>query len=384
MKTVSIFGSTGSIGTSTAELVSDHLDQYSVKTLVANSNIQKLVEQAVNLRAEQVVINDEAYYEDLKSLLKGHNIGVAAGKNAVIDAAKESNDWVMASIMGMAGLSSLVESIKSSKVVAIANKEPLVSAGAFIMNLAKDHGCTLMPVDSEHNAVFQCFENQHRQHIQKVVLTASGGPFLNTDANIFDDITPEQAVKHPNWSMGAKISVDSATLMNKAFEVIEAKYFFDLDPAQIDVLVHPQSIVHAMVEYSDGSVLAHLGPKDMKTPIAHCLAFPDRMQTNGQMMDWTEISKLEFIDPDHEKFPSLKMAYECLEQGQWACVALNASNEIAVDQFLKKKIKFSDIFRINRSLLDKSDAKDFSALEHIISYDTTVREKTLDWIGSNL
>lgn len=380
MKTVSIFGSTGSVGTSTAELVADHLDQYDVKVVAANSNVQKLAEQAIALKSELAVINDETLYEELKERLQGTNIGCMAGRDAVIEAAGITVDWTMGAISGMAGLEPLARSIKNGRCVAIANKEPLVSAGSFILKLARSYEATLLPVDSEHNGVFQCFDETQRDALKKIVLTASGGPFLNTRVEDLFEVTPEQAVKHPNWSMGAKISVDSATMMNKALEIVEACYFFDVTPDMIDVLIHPQSIVHAMVEYHDGTVLSHMGAPDMKTPIAHSLSYPGRMATNGKTLDWSALNSLEFMPVNYARFPAIGLAYEALEKGDWACAALNAANEVTVDAFLNKEIGFTDIVSINANILGKMTSARLSTLEEIINYDTNVRRITREYI----
>ena len=392
MKTVTILGSTGSVGTSTAELILDNPAQYNVKVLTAYDNVEKLVAQAKALRPDFVAIGNEDRYAQLKDGIdqlnlsqhnqSGQGIEYAAGRQAVLDAASIPADWTMAAISGLAGLEPLTRSIAHGNVVAIANKEPLVSAAPVILALAKKHGASLLPVDSEHNGVFQCFDFAQKDHIRKVILTASGGPFREKKAYDLTHVTPEQAIAHPNWSMGAKISVDSATMMNKALEVIEAKYLFDLAPSQIDVLIHPQSIVHAMVEYDDGSVLTHMGAPDMKTPIAHTLSYPLRMVTNGKTMDWSTFSKLDFAPLDPEQFPSVPLAYECLEQGQWACLVLNAVNEVSVAAFLGKRIGFLDIVQTNRHILDKVSPCDVTNIEQIIDLDKNIREITEEYLQS--
>ncbi len=383
VKTVSILGSTGSIGRSTVDLLQLHRDQYSVNVLTAQSNVALLAEQAVALNAKLAVIGDENLYEDLKNRLSGTGIECASGRMAIIDGARRPADWIMAAIVGMAGLEPILAAIKQGKCVAIANKEPLVAAGPLVIAAARAAGATLLPVDSEHNAIFQVFENDNRAGIERIVLTASGGPFRQWSLAQMEAATPQQAVTHPNWSMGAKISVDSASMMNKALEVIEARYLFDLPPEQIDVLVHPQSVIHSMVEYADGSFLAQLGAPDMRTPIANALGWPNRIATSGLRLDLTALKRLDFEPLDGERFPSVGLAYQCLGAGQAACLTFNAANEIAVQAFLDGKIGFLDIVRTVSVILDRIQKVDLSGLADILSLDQSVRRSTADYIQSN-
>lgn len=380
LKTVSILGSTGSIGRSTVDLLLHHKDLYRVNVLTAQSNVDLLAQQARNLGAAKAVIGDETLYGTLKDLLSGTGIEIAAGRAAIIESAADPADWVMASIVGMAGLEPILAAIGQGCFVAIANKEPLVAAGPLVMAAAKKSGATLLPVDSEHNAVFQVFENDNRAAIDRIILTASGGPFRTWSGEQIAAATPAQAVAHPNWSMGAKISVDSASMMNKALEVIEASYLFDLPPDKIDVLVHPQSVIHSMVEYADGSILAQLGAPDMRTPIANALAWPGRMATSGLKLDLTTLKRLDFEPLDQEKFPAVDLAYQCLRAGPASCIAFNAANEIAVQAFLDGNIAFPQIVGAVQSILDTIDNPEISELSAILSFDDTVRQKTKDYI----
>ncbi len=384
MKTINIFGVTGSIGQSTADVILHHSSDFNVKCVTANSNVEKLALIARQLNAERAVIADAAHYDDLKKALNGTNIKAMAGVEALIEAAQTPVDLTMAAIVGMAGLPPLVESIKHSKAVAIANKEPLVAAGKQVMALATEHGTALLPTDSEHNAIFQVFDKTQKSQIERIILTASGGPFRTLGPDEMRDITPEQAVAHPNWSMGAKISVDSATMMNKALEIIEAHYLFDMPADKINVRVHPQSIIHSMVEYKDGSVLAQLGAPDMRTPIAYCLGWPDRISSPGQKLDWRKLSTLEFEDVNDESFPVVGWAYECLNAGQAACIAFNAANEVAVAAFLNKQITFLDIASIIRQSLDALARVAIDSINDVINYDALVRERTTTYINSHI
>lgn len=380
MKTVSILGSTGSVGRNTVDLISHHAGLYQVNVLTAYRNVTLLAEQAKALNARKAVIGDDTLYPALKELLAGTGIEIAAGRAAVIEAAGEPADWVMAAIVGMAGLEPILAAIGQGGCVAIANKEPLVAAGPLVMAAAQRSGATLLPVDSEHNAIFQVFEPENRAAIARIVLTASGGPFRDWTMAQMDSATPEQAVAHPNWSMGAKISVDSATMMNKALEVVEASYLFAMPPEQIDVLVHPQSIIHSMVEYVDGSFLAQLGAPDMRTPIANALGWPGRIATSGMRLDLAALKRLDFEKPDLERFPALGLAYDAIRAGQAACVTLNAANEVAVEAFLNRQIGFTDIVGIAQRALDEMQMIDLSGLSDILSLDHAVRMTATGYI----
>lgn len=382
MKTVSILGSTGSVGRSTVDLILSQPQDFQVEVLTAHSNVELLAEQARQLKAKQAVIGDETLYGALKEKLFGTGIQVSAGRQAVIDAGAVTVQCVVAAIVGMAGLEPLMKALEQGGAVAIANKEPLVAAGPLVMSTAYRHGAIILPVDSEHNAIFQVFEPENKAFVERLILTASGGPFRTWTKEQMDKATPAQAVAHPNWSMGAKISVDSASMMNKALEVIEAHYLFDMPPEKIDVLVHPQSVIHSMVEYSDGSFLAQLGAPDMKTPIANALAWPYRMQTSGARLDWTQLSRLDFEPMDHARFPLLGLAYGCLKSGQAACLTFNAANEIAVAAFLSEKIGFGDIYKVVSTALDHVKTEALQKLEDILDLDDTVRRASESYILS--
>ncbi|MBT6033772.1 MAG: 1-deoxy-D-xylulose-5-phosphate reductoisomerase, partial [Kordiimonadaceae bacterium] len=338
IKDVTILGSTGSIGCNTLDLIERNKDDYNVISLTAHQNVAKLAEQAIKFNAKMAVIADESLLQDLKDALSGTNIITGSGKNALNEAADMPADWVMSSIVGAAGLKPTLTAIRRGATIGLANKECLVCAGDFMMDQVKQYGATILPVDSEHNAIFQIFDFDSPQNVEKITLTASGGPFLNIDINRMSTITPEQAVKHPNWSMGAKISVDSATMMNKGLELIEAYYLFPVEKEQLEIIIHPQSIIHSMVSYIDGSVLAQLGTPDMRTPISYALGWPNRMITPAKKLNLATIGQLDFIRPDEVRFPSLNFAREVLQNGGSAPTILNASNEIAVYAFLSGKI----------------------------------------------
>lgn len=377
VKRVSLFGSTGSVGQSAARVIASAPERFDVQVVTANRNVQKLAETALRLKARKAVIADPSLYKNLKTALGSTKIELAAGSEAVEDAAGEPADIILAAILGIAGLKPIMKAIGQGTCVAIANKEPLVAAGPLVMRLAEEKGTSILPVDSEHNAIFQVFEKQNRDTIEKIILTASGGPFWKLSREEMAKVTPEQAVKHPNWVMGQKISVDSATMMNKALEIIEAHHLFNMPPEKIDVLVHPQSVVHSMVEYEDGSIKAQLGASDMCTPIAYALAWPERMQTPGERLDWTQMHLLEFHPPDFKKFPALRLAYECLHSQESAasCITLNAANEMAVEAFLKKRIGFLDIERCVAYALEKKICKSIETIEDVTKLDQNVRHE---------
>jgi 1-deoxy-D-xylulose-5-phosphate reductoisomerase len=376
MRKITILGATGSVGQSTIKVLQAQEEKFNIQAITANSNVELLAQQAVSLNAKRAVIADEQYYGALKDALAGTGVEVAAGEAAIVEAANMPADWIMAAIVGMAGLKPIMAAIKQGTIVAIANKEPLVSAGPFVMAAVEKYGATLLPIDSEHNAVFQVFEPDNKSSIERIILTASGGPFREMSALDMANVTPKQALAHPNWDMGAKISIDSATMMNKALEVIEAQRLFDVTPNQIEVLVHPQSVVHSMVEYCDGSVLAQLGASDMCTPITNVLGYPKRLKTPGEKLDFTKMSKLEFHAPDLTRFPFVKMAYDCLDKGLYACITMNAANEVAVAAFLNHKIAFLDIYSLVSTALDNSEETQLNSLNDVIEYDSFVRRIT--------
>jgi 1-deoxy-D-xylulose-5-phosphate reductoisomerase len=370
---VAILGSTGSVGQQTIDLISRTPDAYEVVALTANKNVEKLAEQARLLRPALAVVGEDTHYQALKDALAGTGIKVAAGAKAVEEAAQIDSDWVMSAIVGAAGLPATLAAARRGATIAFANKETLVCAGPLMMRLVAEKGATLLPVDSEHNAIYQVFDFDHPEGISRLILTASGGPFRTKSRDEMAAMTPEQALKHPVWTMGAKISIDSATLMNKALEVIEAHFLFRMPREQIDVLVHPQSVIHSMVEYRDGSVLAQLGSPDMRTPIGYCLAWPERMETPVPKLDLAKIQQLTFENPDPVKFPALRFAQEAMAKGGTAPAALSAANEVAVQAFLEKRIGFLDIERINEAVLTKLPVANLTDLDVLTEADNAAR-----------
>jgi 1-deoxy-D-xylulose-5-phosphate reductoisomerase len=371
---ISILGATGSVGRSTLDLIERDRDAFEFVALTANSDVEGLAEIARRVRPEQAVIGEAGRYQELKDALAGTNIGVAAGADAVIEAAGAQADWTMAAIVGCAGLAPVMRALAGGGVVALANKEALVSAGALMTDAASASGATLLPVDSEHNAVFQCLQGSRAQDVRRITLTASGGPFRTWSLDAMRAATPEQAVAHPNWSMGAKISVDSATLMNKGLELIEAFHLFPVEPAQLDAIVHPQSTVHSLVEYCDGSVLAQLGPPDMRVPIAYALAWPNRIPTPCASLDLVALARLDFEAPDLERFPALLLARRALEAGGAAPAILNAANEVAVASFLAREIGFLDIATLVGEVLACYDPPAPATIVEVLAVDAEARE----------
>ncbi len=342
---VTVLGSTGSVGGNTVDLLQRNRGRFLVEALVASTNVQALAQQARALDARLAVVADPARYADLKEALAGSSCEAAAGPQAVIEAADRPAEWVMSAIVGAAGLEPTLTAVRRGAIVGLANKECLVCAGDFLMKEVTAHGATLLPVDSEHSAIFQVFDFAQPERVEKITLTASGGPFREFDRAAMERVTPAQAVAHPNWSMGTKISIDSATMMNKGLEIIEAYHLFGLPVERIEVLVHPQSVIHSMVHYVDGSVLAQLGTPDMRTPIAFALGWPKRMEAPSPRLDLSRVARLTFETPDHERFPALALAREALHRGGGAPTILNAANEIAVGAFVAGAIGFLDIVR---------------------------------------
>ncbi|MEL6688111.1 MAG: 1-deoxy-D-xylulose-5-phosphate reductoisomerase [Pseudomonadota bacterium] len=350
---VTVLGSTGSIGLSTLDLLErSETSAFDVVGLSANRNVDLLVEQARAFRPKAVAIADESLEAELSQKLSGGDIDVYAGSQGLVELARLDADITMAAIVGAAGLEPTLTAVGQGNTVALANKECLVCAGSVFMDAVKAHGTTLLPVDSEHNAIFQVLDQDRPEGIRRLILTASGGPFRETSLEQLREVTREDALNHPVWSMGAKISIDSATMMNKGLELIEAAWLFNRPSAEIDIIVHPQSIVHSMVEYVDGSVLAQMGSPDMRTPIAYALAWPERMDTPVERLDLAKVSQLSFFDPDPVRFPAIRLAREALEAGGAAPCILNAANEVAVEAFLNGQIKFLDIARICESALE--------------------------------
>jgi 1-deoxy-D-xylulose-5-phosphate reductoisomerase len=382
MRRISILGSTGSIGCSTLDVISQQPDAFEMVALTAQNNAAKLIEQAKKFQPKAVVIGDEAHYETVKDALAATDIDVSAGAQALCDAAARPADLVMAAIVGVAGLNPTMAAIKTGASIAFASKECLVCAGDLMMDACKQSGSTLLPVDSEHNAIFQVFDFDQPDKIAKLTLTASGGPFRNHTAAQLASVTPEQAVAHPNWDMGAKISVDSATMMNKALEMIEAYHLFPVEADQIDAIIHPQSIIHSLVHYRDGSVLAQLGMPDMRIPIAHTLGWPKRLAVNTPTLSLSEIGTLEFAEPDVTRFPALRLVRDVMAGEQSLSIAFNAANEVAVAAFLAKRLPFIGITELVEKILDKTSNNLVPSIEDALYLDEEIREKTKELLSS--
>ncbi len=372
---VTILGCTGSIGCNTIDLIERSPGAYRVEALVAHRNVERLVEQALRLRPRIAVVADPGLYQDLRDALAGTDIAVAAGPQAVIEAADQPADWVMSAIVGAAGLEPTLAAVRRGAVVALANKESLVCGGDLVMAEVERAGATLLPVDSEHSAIFQVFDFARRDKVEKIILTASGGPFRTWEREAMRAVTPAQAVAHPNWSMGAKISVDSATMMNKGLELIEAYHLFGLGEERIDILVHPQSVIHSLVSYVDGSVLAQLGTPDMRTPIAFALGWPDRMTAPSKRLDLAEIASLTFEAPDLERFPALRLVREALRRGGATPTLLNAANEVAVAAFLAGNLPFLDIAAVVEDTMTALDMPAPGSLEDVLAADAEARSR---------
>jgi 1-deoxy-D-xylulose-5-phosphate reductoisomerase len=351
-RSVTVLGATGSIGDSTMDLLRGARDRYRVEALTGNSNVQGLAKLAREFNVRFAAVADPARLSELREALAGTGIECGAGESAIIEAAARPADWVMAAVSGAAGLKPALAAVDRGATVALANKECLVCAGDFFMDRAAKAGACILPSDSEHNALFQALASGNRDELVRVIITASGGPFRTWTAADIEEATLAQALKHPNWSMGQKITIDSASMMNKGLEVIEAAYLFSLKPEEIDVLVHPQSIIHGMVEFSDRSVVAQLGAPDMRIPIAHCLGWPDRIKGPSARLDLAKIGQLTFEAPDFQRFPGLRLAYEALRTGQGATTVFNAANEVAVAAFIAGKIRFGAIARLVEATID--------------------------------
>jgi 1-deoxy-D-xylulose-5-phosphate reductoisomerase len=380
-RTVSILGSTGSVGTQTIDLLLAAPERYRVVALVGGRNAA-LLAQAIALRARCAVISDPAAYATLRQALAGTGIEAACGEAAIQEAAAMPADWTMAAITGAAGLASTLTAIRRGRAVALANKEALVSAGQVMLAAVRDAGATLLPVDSEHNAIFQALAENNRGAVERIVLTASGGPFRTASRAEMEAATPEVALRHPVWSMGAKISIDSATMMNKGLEVIEAARLFDLAEERIGVLIHPQSVIHGLVCYHDGSMLAQLGSPDMRIPIAHTLAWPSRIATPSPRLDLAALARLDFAEPDLEQFPALLLARDALRAGGGAPTILNAANEVAVAAFLQRRIGFLDIAATVARVLDTMGAMAAGTLDEVIALDRDARRVAEGFAGA--
>jgi 1-deoxy-D-xylulose-5-phosphate reductoisomerase len=373
MKRLTILGATGSIGKSTLDLVERNPNRFEMTAVTAATNVEALADIARRTGAKLAVVADEARLTDLQELLVGTPCRTAAGEEGLMEAATTAADLVIAAIVGCAGLRPLMAAVEAGRAIALANKEALVSAGRLMTDAAARSGALLLPIDSEHNAIFQCLGDNNSENVSRLVLTASGGPFRTASIEAIRNATPEQAVAHPNWTMGAKISVDSATLMNKGLELIEASYLFGLPSGRIEVVVHPQSVIHSMVEFIDGSVLAQLGSPDMRIPIAYALAWPERMETPAQRLDLAAIGKLEFEAPDLERFPALGLAREALESGGAAPAVLNAANEVAVAAFLGGKLGFAAIAGTVEDALARADFSSPGSIGDVLEIDQATR-----------
>jgi 1-deoxy-D-xylulose-5-phosphate reductoisomerase len=368
-----LLGATGSIGKSTLDLVGRSPERFEIVAVTAATNVESLADIARRTGAKLAVIADEGLLPDLQARLSGSDCRGAAGVEGLVEAATAEADLVIAAIVGCAGLKPVMAAVEAGRTVALANKEALVTAGELMTGAAARSGSTLLPVDSEHNAIFQCLAGSRKDDVAKIILTASGGPFRTASADTIHAATPAQAVAHPNWSMGAKISVDSATLMNKGLELIEAHYLFGLPSDLIDIVVHPQSVIHSMVEFVDGSVLAQLGTPDMRIPIAYALAWPDRMATPAEKLDLAKIGRLDFEAPNTDRFPALRLAREALESGGAAPIVLNAANEVAVASFLEGAIRFTDITGVVQETLGDADYPAPRSIGDVLEIDRSTR-----------
>ena len=376
---VTVLGSTGSIGVSTLDVLRRHPDHFSVVALAANNSVDKLLQQVIEFQPQYAVLVNREAAQQLRQRIarKGLTTEVLDGADALeVVASLSQVDAVMAAIVGAAGLRSALAAATSGKRVLLANKESLVVAGQLFMDAVEQHQATLLPIDSEHNAIFQCMPaDGGKEGVKRILLTASGGPFRNASVDSLQQVTPEQACAHPNWDMGRKISVDSATMMNKGLEVIEAHWLFDLAPRDIQVVVHPQSVIHSMVEYIDGSVLAQLGNPDMRTPIAHALAWPRRIDSGVASLDLFEIARLDFEQPDFARFPCLQLAYDVVAAGGVMPAVLNAANEVAVDAFLGGRIPFPAIARLNQAVMESAEQMQPQSIEHLLEVDQRSRSQ---------
>jgi len=381
-KRIAIFGSTGSIGTQALEVIAANKDKFSVEVLTGNSNDEVLIEQALAFNPNVVVISDDTKYATVKAALAGTNIKVFAGEKALEEvAAMDIYDVMLAAIVGYAGLKPTLMAVSAGKIVALANKETLVVAGDIIMQMAIEKKVPIIPVDSEHSAIFQCLVGEMRNPIEKIILTASGGPFLGRKTNYLVNVKREHALQHPNWTMGAKISVDSATLMNKGLEMIEARWLFNLRPDQIQVLIHPQSIIHSMVQFEDGSIKAQMGLPDMKLPIQYALTFPKRIKNEFPRCDFRKVNSLTFDEPDYRTFQNLSLATEALHKGGNLACIMNAANEIAVYAFLRNKIGFLDMTDVIEKTMEKVTFIEKPTLEEYFESDGEARSYAADIIS---
>ncbi len=389
MQNITIFGATGSIGDSTLDIVRRHPDRFSIYALSAQRRMQKLAEIALEFSAKVIIVPDvqavdafRAHWPDDLALPE-----IRMGDRGLCETARDPDtDYVVAAIVGIAGLGSAFEAAQAGKRILLANKEALVAAGSLFMQTVQNHDAELLPIDSEHNAIFQCLQNgRDKSQIRRLILTASGGPFRNTPLDQLDTVTPAQACRHPNWSMGQKISVDSATMLNKGLEVIEAHFLFDLPPDQIDVVIHPESTVHSMVEFIDGSLLAQLGNTDMRIPISYVMGYPERIESNTPAFDLGKLQQLNFSVADHKRFPCLKLAFDALRAGQAECIALNAANEIAVAHFLDGRLRFPQIADVIARTLEwqSGQSSPVNHIDDVFQLDLLVRERARTFLPAS-
>lgn len=385
MENIAILGSTGSIGQNTLDVVSHMRDKFNVVGLVAGRNFNLLCEQVKMFGPEIVALEREEDAEEFQRLCGNLSCQISSGKDGAEEVARyASNDIIVSAITGIDGLSPTLAAVQSGKKIALANKESMVVAGFLIREEARKHGAKIIPVDSEHSGVFQCIAKERLEDVKRVILTASGGPFFRVPAEDMKTKSPEEALNHPRWKMGKKVTIDSATMMNKGFELIEAQWLFDLRPEQLGILIHPQSIVHSLVEMKDGSVLAQLSLTDMKIPIQYALTYPERLASSLPALELSRINTLEFHEVNQEKFPLISLAYQALKEGQDYSVALNAANEVAVEAFLERRIGFSDIHAVVNAVLDNLERRDISVLEEIFIVDGETRAQTRDFLKQRL
>lgn len=379
---ICLFGATGSIGDSTLDVIASHPDKFEVYAMSAFNQVEKLIELSLKHKPKVLLLATDETRQKLLSLWPTDVDlpELRVGPEALVETAVEADvDTVVCAIVGTAGLASAYAAAKAGKRILLANKEALVASGQLFMEAVRSSGAELLPIDSEHNAIFQCLPNPVKhQELKEIILTASGGPFRDSDLRLFDGFTPEQACKHPNWSMGRKISVDSATMLNKGLEVIEAKWLFDLEQEQIKVLIHPESIVHSMVHYHDGSILAQLGHSDMRIPISHALAYPARVTNQAQTFSLTDLTQLNFRLPDLERYPCLALAYQAMAEGQVSTIVLNSSNEVAVEAFLEGQIRFTDIARLIDRMLSLDWSQEINSIDCVHAFDDKVRRKSTE------
>ncbi len=381
---IAILGSTGSIGTQALKVISAHPDIFEAELLVANSNWQLLVEQAIMYRVNSVVIADESKYHLVADALHNYDIKVFTGDESVCALAAGSNiDIVLAAMVGFSGLKPTIAAIKAGKTIALANKETLVAAGSYIMNLSKEYNSPIIPVDSEHSAIFQCLQGEHSP-VEKIILTASGGPFFGKSTADLKKVTVRDALNHPKWKMGPKVTVDSATMMNKGLEMIEARWIFGIDPEKIEIVVHPQSIIHSMTQFKDGSVIAQLSVPDMRIPIQYALSYPTRLELDTQRVDFTSLSRLDFHKPDYEKFPCLHLAGSAVRQGGSIPCAMNAANEVAVYAFLEGRIPFTSISNVIEHVMESACFISDPGPDSIFETDKQSRHKAEEYIKKTI